>query len=451
MAFSASNNPSTTQPTGVFFSFNIGHLSRIYKSSAAHGATGPQYPVEAVIEQSAGGFEGKVQITLFDDAGREIEAALIQHFNGSGHLQEPIEFQWGYLTGAALASDPDWVSDVYETLITDVDTSIGKNHFTFNMTGTFTAVRAFFNSSKLKDGTIDEILAEYSRIYGYRIDVSPSFSKQRMRVPDPTGSTTSDRPQVFNKQATENDYAFLTRVLQYAVADDGKAGYILQHTMERGQKLLVIRRPDSVGHYRKYEVQSKTSDVVEWQPQLQLALAGPLQGVNLGSSGTRAITGDVQTHNTNSLTSDAITPHPNQPTFTTTLEADGGDTSRLEQHTLTDDATTLGRNVSSIAAPTRDPNMAKNYHVNKFLQNHLKTHGATLTVLGDPRAVPLRTIDVICLYPSSLDDYYGTSGKKHYSSGRWFVIGVTHAISLGSYHTVFELNRFGAEEKPGGS
>jgi hypothetical protein len=332
-------------------------------------------------------------------------------------------------------------------MITSYTPNIGRNFFTFSILGIISKATNLLASSNIS-GTIEECINTYCDIHEIGWDgFEPPLNKDLMKSTDKTAHTTTYTEDNYVRQQNEKDFQFIKRIIEnYTVDNEGVAGYQVVHTTENGKNKLITRNPNAMVVTDHYIVQSENSQVIQWSPEIKMSAAASDQGSALDMNSIQPGTGDEQQTSYNDFITKKARIDGN---ITQTIKNSANlNSSQIKYAGSLDNSELLGKSVSNIAQGTVEPTTIFNKGLNRFLtSNNLKNLG-TLTVEGNPHIQPATKIEITYFYPHSYNSSSGT-GRKHYTSGIYSVLNVSHSVELGNFITTLTVMRHSHSISPG--
>lgn len=412
------------QPVNTFYEVEIGGLKNIYHY--------PQHPLSLRVELDVGQ-SGLVNFQLFDDTGFIVEF----HLWASGGK---AKLRWGYFHEGREISSP-----VYDVQLINYKVIVGRNSFTFDVHGSLTGEHLWESNSY--SGTFHEVVEEFAEHYGYKVEYTPPVSKQYLRGIDPSGETTLVKDWEFRKPAHLPDGRWISEVVrQYARSEEGKGSYDLVFTQdEDGNKLMRIVLSDSVDNRWKFVVQDVDTNVVDWQPEIDVALSAGFGNQEIISQGINEITGNL---------TKIVANYENIKPFIPKIAGGGGEAFK-SQVPIREGADVVYRNSENMPASVTNQGVRvrSNASINEYLdlnpvisnvalERVQSTIQGSLVLLGDPEIAAGFRCHIQFHYPSSLR--YVSAGIRpplHYSTGDYYIGKAVHDIKLGSYLTTLEVSR----------
>lgn len=426
-------NVAKIQPVNAFYEVRLGSLSEIYRY--------PQHPLNMRVTLDVSK-TGQVEFSMFDDTGFIVESNL---WASGGRAQ----IKWGYFDQGREIASP-----LYDIIILKYKVVVGNNYFTINISGTIEGEYLF--ESKAYSGTLQEVIDQFAEDYGYELEINPPISKQYLRGLDPSGKTTLIKDWEFKKPANVSDGKWITEVIRrYARSDSGVGPYDVIFTQkEDGQKLMRIVLADAVDNKWHWTVQDKESVVVDWQPDIDVAMSAAFGSQELVAQGIAEVTGNLNKVVANKKNIRDFVPRVGgalDETFDSAI-------------TIMEDADNVYENSENVPneVANRGIRVRPTGTINKYLDlnpiyNKVSTEiiaqtiKGTLTILGDPEVASGYRCNIKFLYPSSLRLMAaGYRPAEHYSSGDYYIQKAVHDIKIGSYLTVLEVSRDAIKGAPEG-
>lgn len=418
------------QPINTFYEVEIGGLSEIYRY--------PQHPVSLKVDLDVTQ-TGKIEFSLFDDTGFIVESYL---WASGGRAR----IRWGYFANGSMIASP-----FYKVILLNYKVVVGKNYFTLNVNGMLDGEYLF--ESKAYSGTLHEVIDEFAKDYGYKVEFTPPISKKYLRGIDPSGKTTLIKDWIFKKPANSPDGKWISDVIrQYARSEDGVGGYDVIFTQDaNGDKLMRIVLADKVDNKWRWVVQEKNSNVLDWQPEIDVNLSVGFGNKEIVSQGITEVTGNL---------AKVVANRDNVRKFTPKVA--GGEETFDSSTPIMSDAQNFYENSEHVPSniANRGVRVRPNTTINKYLdlnpilsgvalEQIQQTIKGTLVILGNPEVMAGFRCDIKFLYPAALRFVVnGYRPPEHYSSGTYYISQATHDIKVGSYLTTVQVSRDAVSAAP---
>jgi hypothetical protein len=418
------------QPINTFYEVEMGGMSEIYRY--------PQHPVSMKVDLDVTK-TGKVEFSLFDDTGFIVESYL---WASGGKAR----IRWGYFHNGGMIASP-----FYNVILLNYKVVVGKNYFTLNVNGMLSGEAAF--ESKAYSGTLHEVIDKFAKDYGYKVEFTPPISKKYLRGLDPSGKTTLIKDWEFRKPANKTDGAWIAEIIrQYARSESGVGGYDVIFTENKdGEKVMRMVLADQVDNRWRWTVQEKNSNVLDWQPEIDVNLSAGFGNKEIVSQGIAEVTGNL---------TKIVANRENIRRFTPRVA--GGDETFDSPTPIMSGAQNVYENSESVPRDiaNRGVRVRPNTTINKYLdlnpifsgvaiEQIQQTIKGTLVILGDPEVTNGYRCDIKFLYPAALRFFVdGYRPPEHYSSGTYYINQVVHDIKVGSYLTTLQVSRDAVSAAP---
>jgi hypothetical protein len=425
-------DPAPHQPLQVFFDLQLGGLERIYER--------PNIPVSFSMHLSASGVIGDFQMTLFDEAGFEVEPYIWQSRNQSRFPEGRLKF--GYKGSAAGIESEEYLFMSYGYKPTFEDNAFSINMFGTGHTGPISSCNPI-------SGTVEQILKEFCRIHEMELEIDPPLGPQHMQETGRTNrDTTEPREMKHSKISNEPDWRYLNRILYHAVDQEGKHGYRPFLTSKGGRRLLRVIRPKMGTSKYRYIVQEKSSVVLSWRPDI--TFMGPFDendsfyhgherntGAQRKVALNRAVTESFQETFDQDITALSLANPPQEPPDQLIYRYPEKMPKNVTKNSI---RSRHGGTTSGFAGI----NPIVTRHVNSWLN----ANSAVLKIAGDPRVEPGYQCEVLFYYPMNfLNQTF--SNRLHYTSDLYWVTDVIHDINpFEGFTTTLIMVRAGMPKAP---
>jgi hypothetical protein len=182
-------------------------------------------------------------------------------------------------------------SKFYDVMLMSYSVLPGTNYFQYTLRCMMHADATF--ASEAYAGTMTEVLEWFSKKYGYRIEMNPPISKKYLRGVDPAGKTTEVKDWRFTKPANQPDNRWVAEIIRdYARSESGVGAYsMILDTDPNGEKVMRIVTADSVENKWRFVASDPNSNVISWQPSIDVNLSAGFGSREMILQGISVVTG----------------------------------------------------------------------------------------------------------------------------------------------------------------